>query len=379
MKKVLSFMIVMVLVLALVAGCSNSAATVTASESAPASSDAASAEAPTDAAEEPSAAEAGGEDQITIGYLAKNMSIQWIQNMETATEELSKQYGFKFVVADAESSAEKQITQMQTFINDGVDGLFMLIADVGTAPALAKTASEAGVPLIGDSLRLTDDQGKLVAPAVELYSYECGHMAGEWIAQNYKSIGFDFGDFSKVAFCTIDNSTQPNAGDRCEGAETAWIEAFPDFPKEQMIRADVAADSGQGADAAFNQISSIVTANPQYKTWIIVPAVEDYGVGAARAIEGAGLEDSTIIVGIGGERAVEEWEGGLTKCWYASVYYEAKDCASLIVQGLLDVIQNGKDLKDLYPEFKEDGQDYAAAKFTGRMVTPDNYKEYVTQ
>jgi ABC-type sugar transport system substrate-binding protein len=299
--------------------------------------------------------------------------------MEAATKELSEQYGFEFVVADAESTAEKQMTQMQTFISDGVDGMFILVADVGTAPAMAQTAAEAGVPLIGDSLRLADDQGKLVAPAVELYSYECGHMAGEWIAQNYKSIGFDFGDYSEVAFCTIDNSTQPNAGQRCEGAEVAWTEGFPDFPQDKMMRADVAADSGQGADAAFNQISSMIAANPQVKTWVIVPAVEDYGVGAARALEAAGLDTSSIIVGIGGERAVEEWDGGLTKCWYASVYYEAKDCATLIIQGLLDVIQNGTDLKDLYPEFKEDGQDYAAAKFTGRMVTPDNYKEYVSK
>lgn len=376
MKKVISIMIVMVLLLIFVAGCSGSGATT--AESASASADATKAEA--SAAESASAtvAAAGGEDEITIGYLAKNMSIQWIQNMEAATEELAKQQGFKFVVADAESSAEKQMTQMQSFISDGVDGMFILVADVGTASAMATTASDAGVPLIGDSLRLADDQGNLVAPAVELYSYECGHMAGEWIIQNYKSIGFNFGDFADVAFCTIDNTTQPNAGQRCEGAEAAWLEGFPNFPQEQIIRADVAADSSQGADAAFNQISSLVAANPQYKTWVVVPAVEDYGVGAARAVEAAGLDGSTIIVGIGGERAVEEWEGGLTKCWYASVYYEAKDCATLIIEGLMDVIKNGKDPKDLYPEFKEDGQDYAAAKFTGRIVTPDNYKEYIS-
>jgi ABC-type sugar transport system substrate-binding protein len=138
MKKVIAIMIVMVLLSAFVAGCSNSGTVESESAAASASAPAetASAESSTAAPAAETEAAAGSADGIKIGYLAKNMSIQWIQNMEAATKELSEQYGFEFVVADAESTAEKQMTQMQTFISDGVDGVaakkvLQRLADVG--------------------------------------------------------------------------------------------------------------------------------------------------------------------------------------------------------------------------------------------------------
>ena len=54
------------------------------------------------------------------------------------------------------------------------------------------------------------------------------------------------------------------------------------------------------------------------------------------------------------------------------------DCARVCIQGLYDYLINGTPYEDLFAEWKEPGAQFAAAKFAGKMVTPDNYKEYMS-
>lgn len=316
-------------------------------------------------------------ESIVIGYLAKNIAIQWCQDMEDALKELAEEKNFKLISASADSSPEKQINQLQDFITQGVDGIVILIADEGIAPAVVEKCKEANIPIIGDALRLFDSNGNLIAPCVELSAHECGSMCSQWIYDNYASLGFDLSDYSKIGFVTITHSGIQSNEDRCDGAENKFLELFPNFPKENVFRADVAGETAITTEAAYNQMAGIITANPHIQTWLIVGSLEEYAQGACRAIEAAGLVDNTILTSIGGEKVTDEWDGGLTKPWYAASYYEAMDCASLVIDGLLSVIQGGVALEDLYPEYKEPGAKYSAGKFFGQMITLENYKEII--
>jgi len=379
MKKVFLLLVTLIFTLSMIAfgvvGCKGETTEETTEEAVEETAEEAAEETAEEAAEE----EAVEEEPLVIGYLVKNLAVQWCQDMEAAMIELGKEYNFELITANAEANPEKQLDQLDTFIAQGIDGIVNLVADPGIAPAIVNKCNENGIPIVGESIILTDEEGNLIAPCVQLSAVECGSMCSQWIYDNYKSLGFDFGDLSKVGFVTISNSTQPNNEWRADGAQDKFVELFPEIPESNIFRADVAGESDRYQEGAYNQIAAIISANPNIETWVMVGTLEEYAQGAVRAIEANNLEDSTILTSIGGEIAVKEWDSGLVKCWYAASYYEAMDCASLAIDGLLKMIRENVAPEDLFPEWKEEGAKYAAAKFSGRMITADNYKEFVSE
>ncbi len=332
------------------------------------------------------AAKAAGKE-YKIGYLCKRMTVQWMQDMDAAFQKLSKEWGFKYELYDAQGDIETQMNQLDTMLDQGFDGIVTIVADQGMSQTLVDMALEKGVPLIGESLKLIDDDGKIVGTTVELSSFLCGELCANWIFENYANIGFAdiANDWSKVGFIGITNSTQPNALERSDGAWEAWKANVPDFPDANHFVADVAADPGAGyVDQAYNQVNAQLAAHPEIEYWLIVAILEDFGQGAIRCIEDNGLADKTILTSIGGECAKLEWAAREenntldTCCWYACAYYEAMDCARVCIQGLYDYLLNGTPYNELFPEWKVAGDDFAAAKFAGNMVTPANYKEYMS-
>ena len=315
-------------------------------------------------------------EQIKIGYLAMMFSVQWMQDMDIALEDLCQQKGWEYVSADAQASSETQMSQLETFINEGVNGVVTLITDIGGSDAMAARCEEAGIPLIGESEPLETDDGIYVAPLVELNAEECGEMAVQWVYDNHDSVGVEFADESKVGLVTIRHSGMPNGVRRANAIEAKWEELYP---QSKIFSGDIAADSDSGkvVEGSFDVMAAYITANPDIETWICIPSVEDYGVGALRAIEDKGLEDHAMVVGIGGEKAREEWDIGVSKAWYASVYYDAYSCAELVIEGFEKMLVDGVAAEDLWSENREDGQTYSKAKFAGEMITPDNYQDIV--
>jgi L-arabinose transport system substrate-binding protein len=42
---------------------------------------------------------------------------------------------------------------------------------------------------------------------------------------------------------------------------------------------------------------------------------------------------------------------------------------------MMELVREGKAIEDLWPEYKEEGQTYAIRRFTGTMVTKENFRE----
>ena len=105
-------------------------------------------------------------------------------------------------------------------------------------------------------------------------------------------------------------------------------------------------------------------------------SVDSYAMGACRAVEAAGLEEKTILVSAGGELAIKEWANESGACWRATCYYDAMDFAEKMVEGMLSVCRDGETTKDIYSDFKEGGDEYAAVKISGNMCTAENYQDF---
>lgn len=362
-KRVIVFLIITAMVLMTLCACGDS--TVTDSDL------------PTTPVDE---TDPGGEttadEPLKFAYLARGLESQWPLDVAASYEKLAAERGFEITVCDAELSAEKQMNQVDEMINKGVDAIFLLIVDEGTAQAIADRCAEAGILLIGESIPTMDSDGKFVAPVVMLDAYNCGYECAKWIGENYESLGFDFSDMSKVGFFAAGDSRLQNDMTRVEGANAGILDAIPGFPEENIFFADVAADAASDAlQASFNQASALISANPQIEYWLSVPVMEEDAIGVCRAMESLGYADKGIICSVGGERAVLSWPDGQEAPWYACNYFHGMYAAERVVDAAYAVLKDGVPATEVFTP--EEGQTYGFTTFSGTTCTFENYLDYM--
>lgn len=380
MKKKLAITLALVMALGLFTSCGQTD-TGTASDAAETTDETVAADTTAEetTAAEPSDTASAGDSSLAgkkLAYFAITMSNIWLQNMQEWYDGYGAAEGVEVVNADADFSAETQLSQIDTLLNDGLDGAVVFVADEGSGPAVVEKFKNANVPVIGESLRLMDGDGKLVAPVVELDAIGVGKNCAEWVAENYLNYDYDFSDLASVGVLLSTRSTYQSDVNRSEGFSKALLSSLPEIPEANYYTADCAAEANASddAEAAYAQVTAVLTAHPEISTWILFGSVDDYALGAARAVEAAGLEDSVMITSCGGERAVIEWENGDSSCWVSTCYYDVSDFAVTVLDGLSQMI-GGTAAEDLWPEYIDEGEQYASYKINGTMATPDTYQE----
>lgn len=333
------------------------------------------------AASASSASSSSGKDsgeKLTFEYFATSMTVEWIQQIEEALKTLGEENNFEVLSADANRDINTQLSQIDTAIEQKIDGAFLFIVDEGSAPAAVQKFDDAEIPVIGETLKLQDGDGKNIAPYVELDAEGVGSNCGKWVAENWESTGVDLSDLSKVGVIQNTNSKYRSDLARIDGFMNELNGGLPGIPESNVFMADCAAEatSNDNTEASYNQVAAVLSAHPEIEAWIIMGSVDSYAMGACRAVEAAGLEEKTILVSAGGELAIKEWTNESGACWRATCYYDAMDFAEKMVEGMLSVCRDGETTKDIYSDFKEGGDEYAAVKISGNMCTAENYQDF---
>jgi L-arabinose transport system substrate-binding protein len=321
------------------------------------------------------------ESELHFQYFALTMAVEWLQNIENSLETLGEENNFTCSANDAGRSIDTQLNQIDTAIAAGdLDGAFLFVADEGSATAVVEKFNDAGIPVIGETMKLQDSDGNTVAPYVELDAKAVGANCGTWLVENAESYGVDLSDWNKVGVILNTSTTYSSDADRSDGFREAIEAGYPDIPADNYFTSD--GSSGSSDDYSDNcnaNTSAILAANPDIETWLVFGSMDSYAMGGVRALEAAGLDSNAIVVSCGGEYAVPEWKNGTAPCWKAVCYYDATDFAEYMVEGMLEIVRDGKDASEIFPEYKEDGQDYSVIKVSGNMITPDNYTDYVEE
>ena len=146
---------------------------------------------------------------------------------------------------------------------------------------------------------------------------------------------------------------------RAEGEYDKFTEACPDFGKEKIFKADYDGTTDKGNVAA----TSVFTAHPEIKKWLVTGANEEGTIGAVRALESAGLDANATVVGLGAYMAKDEWnnKGADGTCMKAAAYFSSDSVGAGSVNVLYDVVSG----KEVPMETAVDAV----------IVTPENYKE----
>ncbi len=294
----------------------------------------------TEAPAEATSAETATDDGFVIVGLYKMGTAEWFLQEGEASRQIIEAAGGTFKYMDCETDGAKFMEMLDTCIADKVDGVLTCIPDQNLSQAAVAKLSEAGIPVIACDDALEDENGTLLAPWVGIDAYNIGAGIGEWAAQYIQDNNLLDDPSFGIMLMTAD--TVSSCVPRTEGQIDKLTELLPGIDAK-IYRADHDTNMETGNVAA----SAVITGNPQITKWLVLAVSDEGAVGAARALESAGLAADSMCVGLGGYYCPEEFANE-TSPFRAAAYFSARGVGGAAAQEMLDYLQNGTPIPEKY-------------------------------
>lgn len=301
---------------------------------------------------------AGAEDDKLVVYgIYKAGDQTWFIDEGAAAQKAVEEAGGEFIFVDAKMNPEEYLKAIDNAIANKASGIVTCIPDQTMSQAAVDKATEAGIPIVAADDALQDADGNKLAPWVGINAYVIGEANGEWLA-NY-AIENELVGKEEVGLLLMTMDTVSSCVPRAEGEYDKFTELCPEFNTDNIFKADYDGTTDKGNTAA----AAVITANPQITTWLVTGANEEGCIGAARALESAGLDANACVVGLGAYMAKDEWnnKGADGTCVKASAYFSAEQVGAGSVEVLLSMIAGEEPVMETAVD--------------AVVVTPENYKE----
>jgi ABC-type sugar transport system substrate-binding protein len=301
------------------------------------------------------AAPAGGNEEpgetVTIGFSGPAADHGWLAAINSSAEEAAAQYeDIDFRMAEGTNDASLQISQIETFINEGVDAIVLLPTDGAALTDVAIQAMQAGIPVVNVDREFSSP---FAARATILGdNYGMGVSAGTYACRLIEDNSISDPVIAEIA--GID--ALPLTQDRSRG----FADALSDCDQEvdNRVAAEFTVESGEEA------ASNLLQAAPQID--IIWNHDDDQGVGVKAAFDNAGRDEFFFIGGAGSCNAMEWIQDGSME---ATVLYPPTQAADGIK--LARLIAQGKGMSDLVQV-----EVPRRIVLNAPVVTQDNVEEY---
>jgi ribose transport system substrate-binding protein len=291
-------------------------------------------------------------DKVVIGFSAPAADHGWMGSItESAKKEAAKYDDVELRVAEGTNDVAVQISQVETFINDGVDAIVLLPFDGAAMTPIALEAMKAGIVVVNVDREFDDPNAARVTVLGD--NYGMGVSAGAYVCQNAD------GNEDAVVAEIAGIDSLPLTQDRSQGFKDALAECGLDV--DNRVAADFTVEGG--TDAA----EQLLQAAP--KIDFLWNHDDDQGVGVLAAIDNAGRDEFTMIGGAGSKNAMEAIKSG-DSVLKATVIYPSTQAADGIK--LARLVVQGKSMSDLVEiEVPRTVQLYAP------VVTADNVDQFI--
>lgn len=219
------------------------------------------------------AADASG-DEYSVGVTFSDLSNPvWAELVQEA-----QSYGAENDLAvnyvDAKSDASTQVTQIENFIQQGVDAIIICAVDAKSLVDVTKKAQDAGIKVVGYTQVLDNYDAQYLVDAYNT-GYANGEAAANWITENY-------GDESVVEWGLMDLPTFPEIIDRANGIKDAIEELAPNAEL-------VATNSALTAEEGVTNAENFLQANPDMK---VIATIGGGGAqGGNEGVKASGITD----------------------------------------------------------------------------------------
>ncbi|MFC8923923.1 substrate-binding domain-containing protein [Cellulosimicrobium sp. NPDC057127] len=291
-------------------------------------------------------------DDVVIGFSAPAADHGWMGAITTAAEEEAENYeDVELRVAEGTNDVAVQISQIQGFINDGVDAIVLLPFDGAALTDVATQAMEAGIPVINVDREFSSPFAARTTVLGD--NYGMGVSAGTYICEQ---LG-DQPDAVVAEIAGIDSL--PLTQDRSQG----FADALSDCGLEvsNRVAADFTVQGGQEAAASLLQAAPEIDAIWNHD--------DDQGVGVLAAIESAGRDEFFLVGGAGSANMMREIQEG-DSVVQATVIYPSTQAADGVK--LARLIAQDKSMSDLASSTVP-----RQIQLFAPVVTADNVEEYL--
>ncbi|NEK57154.1 substrate-binding domain-containing protein [Geodermatophilus sabuli] len=266
-------------------------------------------------------------DTVTIGFSAPAADHGWMAGITEAARAAAEEYeDVELTVAEGTNDVGTQISQVETFINQGVDAIVLLPFDGAALTPVALQAMEAGIPVINVDREFNSP---FAARATILGdNYGMGVSAGTYVCEQV-------GDNPNAVVAEIAGiDSLPLTQDRSQGFADALDECG--LTVANRVAADFTVEGGEEAAANLLQAAPQIDALWNHD--------DDQGVGVLAAIENAGRDEFVMVGGAGSANAMRAIEAG-DSVLQATVIYPHTQAADGI--RLARLVAQDKSLSDL--------------------------------
>jgi ribose transport system substrate-binding protein len=237
---------------------------------------------------------AGAKLKGKIGMTCMDLTNPYFSFIANVMLDEAAKHGYEVVSLSGARDAAKQNSQLNDFVAQQYDAIFLNPADSKAAGEGVKKAHAAGIPVFTFDVEVTDEEAKdLVVFHIGTDNYQGGRLAGESMM---KATG-DQGKIAVITFPEITSCIQRRQG-------------FLDELKERNSRLEVVTElSGSGdRNLGYAVATDILQAHPEI---VGIFAVNDpSALGAYAAVKKAGREKDITVIGFdaspAGKQAVYE-------------------------------------------------------------------------
>ncbi|MFD2236972.1 D-xylose ABC transporter substrate-binding protein [Aureimonas populi] len=223
---------------------------------------------------------ARAQDGLVVGVSWSNFQEERWKTDETAIRAALEEAGARYVSADAQSSAAKQLTDVESLISQGANALIVLAQDSSAIGPAVQRAVDEGIPVIAydrlieneDAFYITFDNvevGRIQAREVEKVAPEGNYVFIKGSSAD-PNADFLFSGAMEVLQPKIDAGEIVNVG---EAYTDGWLPENAQANMEQFLT------------AANNEVAAVVAAN------------DGTAGGAIAALEAQGLAGSVPVSG----------------------------------------------------------------------------------
>ncbi|WP_113671445.1 sugar ABC transporter substrate-binding protein [Vallitalea guaymasensis] len=349
MKKILSIVLVMIIGLSLLAGCSKKEVKEN-----------------TDNKEVASEKDSKKDEKkpLKIGVIYLTAEHPYYQAHAMHTQNYTAEKGIKLIELDGKVDQANMANQMENLVSQKVDGIIYCLLEGTAGSADINMAQEAGIPVI--TFAIKHDPKTADATFVGIDEKSAGALGGVEAANKFMA---QFPD-KKAKIAVIEMTGVSASTDRSDG----FIEGFQSVITDAEV---VVRLNGEGKkDKAMAVVEDAIQANPDIN--VFFGANGDQGLGALAALEaqGRGTIDTEIVISHDGSEPellkIADPESAL-KIANANL---PKDLAEATVDTILEIINGEREMKntdDIFvPSAVITGDDIEAAqKFLKEQYNSD--------
>ena len=217
-----------------------------------------------------------------IGAPMNSFADKWQTYLQDAIRDFdAKHDDVEFKLADANADSAKQLSDVETFIDQKVDALLVVPNDPNIVKAIGRKAKNAGIPLIIVNRRPNeDDLNKYVTSFVGSDEIEGGRIQGNFIVNT-------LGDKKGEALILLGPLGQDAVTKRTEGNK----DVFKDHKNITIVAEQEGKwERDRGLAIAENVLSGQKSIN------VVVSNNDEMAIGAVLASRKLGIKDEDILI-----------------------------------------------------------------------------------